>query len=129
MFEDEDFKRYAIENIPLGRMAEPEYEEDGIEKHELKEIIEADMALATEYVWTQNSISSSTDPDSVTGEPGKMDVENIATHEFGHFVGLGGLYSSTNSEQTQYGYSNYAELKKRSLESGDIAGVQKNYGL
>lgn len=89
-----------------------------------KEIIEADIAMATEYLWFQNDVSG--DPDNATGVPGYMDVQNIATHEFGHFVGLGDLRSA--AEQTMYAYSNYAEVKKRSLEAGDIAGVQKLYG-
>ncbi len=64
---------------------------------------------------------------SATGEAGKMDFENIATHELGHAVGLGDLYNSECSEQTMYGYADYGETKKRTLEAGDIAGVQKLY--
>ncbi len=64
---------------------------------------------------------------STTGEAGKMDFENIATHELGHAVGLGDLYTSECSEQTMYGYASYGETKKRSLEAGDIAGIQKLY--
>ncbi|TKJ17131.1 hypothetical protein CEE44_01180 [Candidatus Woesearchaeota archaeon B3_Woes] len=61
------------------------------------------------------------------GEAGKMDFENIATHELGHSVGLGDLYTSECSEQTMYGYASYGETKKRTLEAGDIAGVQELY--
>lgn len=89
-----------------------------------KEIIEADIAMASEYPWFQNTVPG--DPDLATGVGGYMDVQNIATHEFGHFVGLGDLRSA--AEQTMYAYSNYTEVKKRSLEAGDIAGVQKLYG-
>jgi hypothetical protein len=64
---------------------------------------------------------------SATGEAGKMDFENIATHELGHSVGLDDLYDSKCSEQTMYGYAANGEIKKRTLESGDIAGVQKLY--
>ena len=62
------------------------------------------------------------------GEAGKMDFENIATHELGHSIGLGDLYTSECSEVTMYGYASDRETKKRSLESGDIAGIQKLYG-
>lgn len=89
-----------------------------------KEIIEADIAMATEYLWFQNTVFG--DPDLATGVGGYMDVQNIAAHEFGHFVGLDDLRSA--AEQSMYAYSNYAEVKKRSLEAGDIAGVQKLYG-
>ncbi len=64
---------------------------------------------------------------SATGEPNKMDFENIATHELGHAVGLGDLYNSKCSEQTMYGYASYGETKKRDLNDGDIAGIQKLY--
>lgn len=61
------------------------------------------------------------------GEADKMDFENIATHELGHSVGLGDLYTSECSEVTMYGYADYGETKKRTLESGDITGVKKLY--
>ncbi len=64
---------------------------------------------------------------SSTGEAGKMDFENIATHELGHSVGLDDLYTTGCSEQTMYGYASEGETKKRTLESGDIAGIQKLY--
>lgn len=64
---------------------------------------------------------------SATGEAGKMDFENIATHELGHTFGLDDLYDDKCSVQTMYGYAGYGETEKRSLESGDIAGVRKLY--
>lgn len=64
---------------------------------------------------------------SASGEAGKMDFENIATHELGHSVGMGDLYTSECLEQTMYGYAGYGETKKRSLESGDITGVKTLY--
>jgi len=57
-----------------------------------------------------------------------MDLQNIATHELGHGVGLGDLYITACSEETMYGYSNYGETKKRTLNAGDIMGIQKLYG-
>lgn len=64
---------------------------------------------------------------SSSGEPGKMDFENIATHELGHAVGLGDLYQTECSDETMYGYAGWGETKKRTLEAGDITGVQKLY--
>ncbi len=61
------------------------------------------------------------------GETGKMDFESIATHELGHAVGLGDLYNTECSEETMYGYASYGETKKRTLEAGDIRGVQELY--
>ena len=64
---------------------------------------------------------------SITGEEGKMDFENIATHELGHSVGMGDLYEDRCSEQTMYGTAINGEIKKRTLEDGDINGVFKLY--
>jgi len=57
----------------------------------------------------------------------KMDFENIATHELGHSFGLDDLYKDDCSEETMYGYASYGEIKKRTLESGDIRGVYELY--
>jgi len=57
-----------------------------------------------------------------------FDIQNIATHEFGHPTGLGDLYDDTYSELTMYGYSSKGETKKISLENGDVWGCQAIYG-
>jgi hypothetical protein len=64
---------------------------------------------------------------STDGSAGKMDFESLATHELGHSVGMGDLYTSSCAEQTMYGYATEGETKKRSLESGDIAGASSLY--
>ena len=63
---------------------------------------------------------------SSSGESGKMDFENIATHELGHAVGMGHP-TGTCTEETMYAYADYGETKKRSLNAGDIAGISKLY--
>lgn len=80
------------------------------------EIIEVDTIFDTDYSW------------SVTRESGKMDLQNIATHEFGHWLVLDDLYNRPARKQTMYGYSTYGETIKRTLESGDIAGLESIYG-
>lgn len=64
---------------------------------------------------------------SATGATGKMDFENIATHELGHSVGLADLYNSVCGEETMYGYAQTGETQKRSLNTGDILGVSTLY--
>lgn len=64
---------------------------------------------------------------STSGEAGKFDLQNIATHENGHTLVLGDLYDSGNTEQTMYGYAGLGETKKRSLYWGDRAGVAAVY--
>lgn len=64
---------------------------------------------------------------SSSAEAGKMDFENIATHELGHSVGLADLYEQTCAEETMYGYADYGETKKRDLNAGDLTGMNKLY--
>jgi len=80
-------------------------------------IVEFDMMFDTDWTWGDASSDSS-----------KMDLQNIATHEFGHAVGLGDLYQSACSAVTMYGYSNYGDIEKRSLAQPDITGLRSLYG-
>lgn len=66
---------------------------------------------------------------STSGDPEKMDLQNIATHELGHAVGLDDLYQSGCAEVTMYGYSTEGETKKCTLEPADIAGLLTLYPL
>lgn len=83
----------------------------------MREIIEFDVLFDTNFTWGNATFSSSV-----------MDLQNIATHELGHGAGLDDLYEIECSEETMYGYSDYGETKKRTLEAGDIAGIQELYG-
>lgn len=89
-----------------------------------REIIEFDILFDTDYAWGWAGDTSETE----LGDTSVMDLQNIATHEFGHGLGLGDLYESAASEETMYGYSTYGETKKRTLYVGDIAGLQELYG-
>jgi hypothetical protein len=53
------------------------------------------------------------------------DIENSATHEVGHFCGLG---HSPDTDATMYAKTTAGETKKRSLAADDIAGVDALYG-
>ncbi|WP_340818116.1 matrixin family metalloprotease [Methanolobus sp. WCC4] len=79
------------------------------------EIVESDVQLNSNIEWGTN------------GEKTKMDVQNIATHEFGH-NGLNDLYITKCTELTMYGYSAVGETKKRTLGLGDILGIKALYG-
>jgi hypothetical protein len=99
----------------------------------VKQIIDVDTALNTDsfYVWKQANIgtldpNTATYPNPIT--PGfDVDVQNIMTHEAGHWLMLNDLYNDAAAAQTMYGYADDAELKARSLETGDQAGVKKIY--
>jgi hypothetical protein len=81
-----------------------------------KEIVEFDIEFDTDWTWGDATVNKT------------MDLQNIATHELGHGVGLADVYDSACSEVTMYGYSDYGETKKRTLETPDITGLQILYG-
>ncbi len=95
-------------------------------------------AIAITYIWYSRSSKQIYDADIVfnsyynwgdaTQNPSLMDLENIATHELGHVVGLGDVYSLKCTEVTMYGYSGYGETKKRTLETADINALKSLYG-
>lgn len=80
-----------------------------------RRIIEFDIMFDTDFKWGD-----------ADGDPTVMDLQNIATHEFGHGAGLDD-YNLCELE-TMYGYSSYGEKIKRDLYIGDIAGIHDLYG-
>ncbi len=82
-----------------------------------RQIVEFDMVFNDYWFWGN--------ADSGTC----MDVQNIATHEMGHAVGLADLYTDSCNEVTMYGYSDVNETIKRTLEQPDIDGLTSIYGL
>jgi len=93
-----------------------------------KELIEVDTVLNSNsaFTWWQNSAGEVWDSDN-NSDAYDVDVQNIMTHEAGHWLVLGDLYNKPASTQTMYGISPEFELQKRSLESGDEAGIQAIY--
>ena len=92
-------------------------------------------AIAVTYIWYSGSQILETDTKmntfykwSLSGEAGKMDVQNIMTHEFGHWAGLDDLYGDVDYWLTMYGYADYGETYKQTLGKGDILGLEAVYG-
>ena len=85
-----------------------------------KEIVECDIMFNTDFQWGDAEADSRL-----------MDLQNIATHELGHFFNLADLYGTTDTQKalTMYGYSWEGDTQKRTLELGDIAGIQKVFGV
>lgn len=63
-----------------------------------------------------------------TLNPLVMDLQNIATHEDGHALGLGHPTDDC-TEETMYRFADFGETKKRTLESGDLTGLHELYGI
>jgi hypothetical protein len=91
--------------------------------------------LAVTYVWSSSyivysceTVFDTAESWATDGSPNKLDVQNVAAHEAGHWLVLDDLYQSQYSEMTMYGYASRGEIKKRTLEWGDIAGIRFIYG-
>jgi hypothetical protein len=83
-----------------------------------KTALESDILFDTDFTWGDATHDSSV-----------MDLQNIATHEMGHTLGLSDLYSGSCSAVTMYGYSTEGDTGKRILDRPDITGLQLIYGL
>jgi hypothetical protein len=93
-------------------------------------------AIATTYSWYNNN-GALIEADIVfwdggfqffTGTTGCSNgfyIEDIATHEFGHALGLG---HSAESNATMYPSTSYCNKANRSLDADDVAGVESIYG-
>jgi hypothetical protein len=77
-------------------------------------INESDISFNSNYNWNCEGNPSYTE----------MDVQNIATHELGHSLGLG---HTSYSDATMYAYASYGETKKRTLHFDDIDGIEYLY--
>ena len=56
-----------------------------------------------------------------------MDLQNLVTHEAGHAAGLDHPKDKGCAETTMYRFAREGETKKRTLHTGDIAGITKLY--
>ena len=89
-------------------------------------ILETDMEMNRHFVWGIDPDGEETDYNLTPGV--EFDIRDIVTHEAGHVCGLADLYSDYRQALTMYGMSEYRELKKISLETGDIRGLRRIYG-
>ena len=87
------------------------------------EIIEYDIMFDIDWPWGD----ADSNEDGIVDDNTVMDLQNIATHEIGHGIGLLDLYGRPCSDVTMYGRSNYGDITKRDLAEPDIAGLQLIY--
>jgi hypothetical protein len=82
-------------------------------------IAKAEVVFDTGDKWF---ISSNRSCAGIAGSP--FDIQNIATHEVGHAIGLGHV---SNTKLTMYGSAAQGETLKRSLGIGDQKGIDAIY--
>ncbi len=80
------------------------------------QIVEFDTKFNTRYTWGNAESDSRV-----------MDLQNIATHEFGHGVGMDDIYDASCIDVTMYGYGDFGETYKRTLDPLDIEGLLSLY--
>jgi hypothetical protein len=80
-----------------------------------KELVETDTVFNSDFSW------------AVSNDSNSYDLQNIATHEFGHWLVLSDLYSPRDWALTMYGYGGLGETIKSTLGKGDISGINKIY--
>lgn len=83
----------------------------------LDEIDQADIEI-------NRALSFTTFGDSATCQY-QYDIQNVATHEWGHAFGLD--HAKGRSTLTMFGSSDQCEVKKRTLGRGDILGLRQYY--
>jgi hypothetical protein len=78
------------------------------------QILEADMAFNSSFQFSTNTASVSN----------LIDLQSVATHEAGHFLGLD---HATNVSSTMYWATGYGSIYQRNLSADDIAGISMLY--
>ena len=81
---------------------------------------ESDTVFSTSVPWFE----AAGEGDGCFEGTGRYDLQNVATHEFGHTYGLGHVSSAFN---TMAPTATTGETYKRSLAPGDAAGIQAIY--
>lgn len=88
-----------------------------------KQIVEWDAIFDdADFTWGYAGETNESQPGDIT----VMDYPNVATHEFGHAAGLDHP-SQACTEETMHAFAANGETKKRTLNPGDIAGIQVLY--
>ncbi|MBI4053829.1 MAG: matrixin family metalloprotease [Candidatus Doudnabacteria bacterium] len=80
-----------------------------------KEIVGFRMKLDTSETWSTNTPASD------------LDVENVASHEWGHVAGLGHTNKPASGCLTMYNFADDGETQKRTLGLGDKLGMDTFY--
>ena len=90
------------------------------------EVVEADIIFNSAYDWTTLDPTAAASDDSGPGGcHHRYDLQNVATHEAGHFFGLGEDYD--DEATTMYVSSQLCQTSKRTLSPSDVSVVSGLY--
>lgn len=99
-------------------------------------------ALAVTYTWYYTSSGLAAETDTIFNlkfpwywnaanymctDANSYDAQDILTHETGHWMGLNDTYTADFVNNTMFGYGSKGEVKKDTLTTGDVQGVQAIY--
>jgi hypothetical protein len=87
-----------------------------------KTIIDGDIVINGGHRFTDVTTYTTTNA-GINGNC--YDLQNVVTHELGHWFGLGENYD--NTEATMFAYVDPGEIKKRDLDTQDVTQVQLAY--
>lgn len=89
-------------------------------------VVEADIVLDAASLWATNPTSIG----GCNGAAGRFDVQNVLTHEFGHWVGAAHPTNGDNGNKWRTMWSDIApgELWKRTLTAGDKNSIPSQSG-
>jgi len=92
-----------------------------------KEIADVDTVMnsGSGFDWSVNTCTD--DKCEKPANVSSYDVQNIMTHEAGHWLMLLDLYQWKTQKLTMYGYGAKGELQKRTLGLGDELGIDRIY--
>lgn len=90
------------------------------------QVVDVDTVMNKKYNWSWTN-PNSINVETSCSQTNTFDVQNILTHEFGHWMGLDDLYSSSVKDLTMFGYASPGELKKDLPASGDLLGINSLY--
>jgi hypothetical protein len=90
-----------------------------------KSLLESDVWYTKDKSWTTDWSTA------VNSGNNKIDLQSVATHELGHSIGMGDLYTLPASDPRKNDNAqvmNLYDAPQRTLGNGDLTGAQKLYG-
>lgn len=88
------------------------------------EVVDVDTIMNKKFAWSWTPYNTAT---NYCGQQNSYDAQDILTHELGHWMGLDDEYDASYANNTMYGYGATDEIKKDTLTTGDISGVNSIY--